>query len=205
MAFKPTTSRINVPSCSSLLFLGHHHRRNGPIKYPGRDPPGRLHPTVTHLPRYPPFPLTLLLDVTPAGGPAGGAVSKAVRGSGQADGPHGGAQPGGRGQAQQGHVGAPFHAAVVVRHQDGGHRVDVRAVQGPVLRVHAQHHRPLGRGLQGPVPAPRQEGGQVDPRERRTLVGWGLGVREKVGSARPQEGCVPSRFRARAIGVKLAS
>lgn len=81
-------------------------------------------------------------------------MGEAVRGARQADGPDGGAQPGGRGQAQQGQVCAQVHAGEVVRHQDGGHRADVRAVQGPVLGVRAQQHRPLGRGLQGPV---RQE------------------------------------------------
>lgn len=48
--------------------------------------------------------LTRFLDVPPAGGPAGRAMSEAVRGARQADGPHGGVQPGGRGQAQEGQV-----------------------------------------------------------------------------------------------------
>jgi hypothetical protein len=66
--------------------------------------------------RLPAVALTLLLNVPPAGGPAGGAVSEAVRGAGQADWPHGGAQPGGLGQAQQGQIGAQFHSGVVVWH-----------------------------------------------------------------------------------------
>lgn len=129
-----------------------HSRPSSAPPSPQPRPPSP--PAPGPAPSLAPPPLTRLLDVSPAGGPAGGAVHEAVRGAGQADGAHGGAQLGGRGQAQQGQVGAQFHAAVVIRHQDGGHCADVRAVRGPVLGVHAQQHRPLGRGLQGPVPAP---------------------------------------------------